>query len=405
MLSVAVVHRVSAREEYYEREIADDRELYYAGHDRPPAGDDGEPVGRWTGQGSAALGLSGSVDISGLREMWAGKRPGSRDQLRRMPVEGAVSALDLTFRPPKSVSVLFGLCVAATRAAVASAHDAAVDEALGYLEREACFVRRGHAGAVREPGGGLVVAAFQHHSSRAGDPLLHTHAVAANMAQGPDGRWTALDGRAVFGHTKTAGFLYQAALRARLNRELGVNWTAVLEGTAEVEGIPRDVIEHFSRRRAEIVEAMALQGAKSARAAQLATIRTRRAKQDVDAVRQREEWQARAAEFGFGREQIAQLLGREREAARPSRADVVREGQRLAGQTGLTRRASTFDRRDAIQHWASVYRGGAAVGEVEWLADRWLGSAMVREVEPGDLSAAMIIRRADGKVAPAYFGA
>src|SRR5207247_1743394 len=94
-----------------------------------------------------------------------------------------------------------------TRSAVSAAHDAAVDEALGYLEREACFVRRGHAGAVREPAGGFVVAAFQHHSSRAGDPLLHTHAVVANMAEGPDARWTALDGRALFGQAKTAGYL------------------------------------------------------------------------------------------------------------------------------------------------------------------------------------------------------
>ncbi len=405
MLSVAVVHRGGAREQYYEREIADDRELYYAGPEGASAGDDGEPVGRWTGQGAAGLGLSGEVDIDGLREMWEGRLPGSGHQLRRMPAAGAVSALDLTFRPPKSVSVIFGLADAEVRTAVASAHDGAVNDALGYLEREACIVRRGHAGAVREPGGGLVVAAFQHHSSRAGDPLLHTHAVAANMAQGPDGRWTALDGRALFGHAKTAGYLYQAALRDRLSEQLGVQWGEVRNGTAEVQGVPRELVDHFSRRRAEIREAMAVEGGKSARAAQLATVRTRRAKQDVDPARQREEWRSRAAEFGFGREQVGELLGRDRGAVRPSRAEVVEEGREMAGPMGLTRRASTFDRRDVIQQWAATHRAGATVGELEWLADHWIASSMVREVDPGELSVRSIIRRGDGKVAPSYFGA
>ena len=49
------------------------------------------------------------------------------------------------------------------------------------------FVRRGHNGAERLVGGGLVGAAFRHRTSRAGDPQVHTHVVVANAAQGPDG--------------------------------------------------------------------------------------------------------------------------------------------------------------------------------------------------------------------------
>ena len=44
-------------------------------------------------------------------------------------------------------------------------------------------------------GRGFVAAAFRHRSSRAGDPLLHTHVVVANATRAADGRWTALDGR------------------------------------------------------------------------------------------------------------------------------------------------------------------------------------------------------------------
>ncbi|MEO6651395.1 MAG: AAA family ATPase [Ilumatobacteraceae bacterium] len=44
---------------------------------------------------------------------------------------------------------------------------------------------------------GFVGAAYRHRTSRAGDPHLHWHVLVANLAQGIDGRWSALDGRAI----------------------------------------------------------------------------------------------------------------------------------------------------------------------------------------------------------------
>jgi conjugative relaxase-like TrwC/TraI family protein len=170
---------------------------------------------------------------------------------------------------------------------------------MGYLEREACWTRRGRAGAIRLPGQGFLAAAFRHRSSRAGDPLLHTHVVVANATQAADGRWTALDGRELYRHAKTAGYLYQATLRAELSRDLGLRWQAVERGTADVEGVPRRVNDHFSQRRAEILELMASRGATSARAAQVATLETRRRKgYGVPVDRLRAQWRARAAEHG-----------------------------------------------------------------------------------------------------------
>ncbi len=135
-----------------------------------------------------------------------------------------MAGFDLTFRAPKSVGVLFGIGEPEVVREIVQAHEAAVGEALGYLEREACVARRGHGGAVFVRGRGFVAAAFRHRSSRAGDPLLHTHVVVASATQGPDGRWTALDGRLLYRHAKTAGFLYQAALRAEITGRLGLEW-------------------------------------------------------------------------------------------------------------------------------------------------------------------------------------
>jgi len=68
------------------------------------------------------------------------------------------------------------------------------------------------------------------------------------------------DGRELYRHAKTAGYLYQAALRAELSFELGLRWQALERGSADLEGVPRWVIEHFSLRRAEILEPWARAG-------------------------------------------------------------------------------------------------------------------------------------------------
>lgn len=83
---------------------------------------------------------------------------------------------------------------------------------------------------------GLIGAAFTHFTSRAADPQVHTHLVIANMAEGADGRFTALHGTALFEHRRAAGYLYQAVLRHELHRRLGVGFDPVVKGSAEIAG-------------------------------------------------------------------------------------------------------------------------------------------------------------------------
>src|SRR5204863_1697862 len=126
---------------------------------------------------------------------------------------------------------LFGLAENDVSREVRAAHEAAVEAALDYRERQAAVARRGRGGVESVAGNGFVAAAFRHRTSRAGDPQLHTHVLVANMTRGPDERWTALDARHLYAHAKTAGYLYQAKLRAELVRSLGVEWTPVRNGT------------------------------------------------------------------------------------------------------------------------------------------------------------------------------
>ena len=88
--------------------------------------------------------------------------------------------------------------------------------------------------------------------------------------------------------------------RSVITRELGLEWEAVRNGYAEIKGVGRPVIEHFSQRRAEIVAALAERGVSSPAAAEVAAYRTREAKDyGVDADNQRADWLSRAEEFGL----------------------------------------------------------------------------------------------------------
>jgi conjugative relaxase-like TrwC/TraI family protein len=67
---------------------------------------------------------------------------------RRRP--DRLPGFDLTFSAPKSVSLLFALGDDDLAMTVRAAHDAAVTQAVGYLERQAGHARRGTDGAMRQ---------------------------------------------------------------------------------------------------------------------------------------------------------------------------------------------------------------------------------------------------------------
>src|SRR3954468_18882337 len=355
---------------YYEEAVARGREDYYAG--------EGEAPGQWIGAGAGALGLLGAVDDGQVGHLLAREDPASGVLLGRRITEGRVAGFDLTFKAPKSVGILFGIGEAEIARVLRECHEVAVDDAIGYLEREACRARRGKDGLVQVAGRGLVAAAFGHRTSRAGDPLLHTHVVVANRVQGPDGRWTALDARPIYRHGKTAGFVYQARLRQEVSERLGLEWGEVRKGAADLAGFSRELVEHFSQRRAEIVEELAQRGGSSLLAGPTAALATRKGKDyGVPIERLREEWRARAAEHGLDRQRCAELL-----SAAPKQLALLRDAPDLGE---LLTGASTFTRRDVVQAVASAHRAGVAAAVLEAEVDALLASDdVVRIAVPGD---------------------
>jgi Ti-type conjugative transfer relaxase TraA len=373
VLSIGKLTAGGRSERYYTQGVAKGREDYYAGH--------GEAPGHWAGSGWDGSESDREVTESELRGLLDGRHPQTDARLRRRRSARGVMGFDLTFSAPKSVSILFGVGDRDIATAVRDAHDAAVTDALGYLERAACRSRRSVNGRREVQGRGFLAAAFRHRTSRAGDPQMHTHVVVANATQAADGTWGALDGRLLYRHAKTAGYLYQAALRAQLAERLAVHWGPVHNGAAEIDGVPRTLIDHFSRRRVEVTQLMAERGERSPTAAQVATLQSRQPKgYSVPVDRLRQEWRARAAEHGFGQAELADVLERDKQSAVDQRF-LDRVAAALAGPRGVTREASVFDRRAVLQAWAAHHRCGAGSRRIEDLADRWLRQPGVVQLE------------------------
>ena len=105
---------------------------------------------------------------------------------------------------------------------------------------------------------GLTVATFRQTTSRADDPQVHTHAVISAKVQTDDGRWLALDARYLKRHQRMLGGLYQSVLRAELTHRYGVAWEPIVNGQAEIAGLPRELLEVFSKRAGQVDDALAV---------------------------------------------------------------------------------------------------------------------------------------------------
>jgi conjugative relaxase-like TrwC/TraI family protein len=384
-----------AQVDYYQQQVARGREDYYRGEAEAP--------GVWLGAGAAALGLQGKVESEQYQRVMAGEDPrtGKRLIARRGQTVTTrtgerewreLMGYDFTFSAPKSVSVLYAVGSSKLQQTLVEAHDEAVREALSYLEREACRVRRGSAsqGTIHpEKAVGFVAAGWRHRMSREQDPQLHTHCTAGNLALGADDRYTALDAHAAYQHAKTAGMVYQAHLRQAVRDRLPwARWGEVSEhGQAELEQIPGEVLREFSTRRQKMLEkerALAAAGvAVSDHQRDRIALATRKSKRLIDEQPWREAIIARAGEHGLRREDVERL---ERSGASQVPAhgiDVRQVADDLFSATGLTARQNTFHHRQVVGEVARRYGQGATVSQVLESAKQVLAAGRLAEVATG----------------------
>ncbi len=278
----------------------------------------------------------------------------------------ACAGFDVTFSPVKSVSTLWAVAPRPVSAAIEECHNAAVAEALAYIERQVLFSRRGANGVRQVEVTGLVGTAFTHRDSRAGDPDLHTHVAIANKVQTLDGAWLAIDGRPLYAGLTSVSEVYNSSLEAHLVQRLGVRFEEEphrdpsKRGIREIAGVPAVLREAWSTRRALIVAREADLAVKfqsdhgrpptpveALKLAQQATLETREAKHEPRTIdEQRTTWQTQA-ETVLGPHGITRMLRAVQAAGRVRRSDVgpewvVRTADQIVDTMGLHRASWTM---------------------------------------------------------------
>ena len=296
MLSISAPIKGAGRGNYY---LDLTRVDYYANTIEQP--------GQWFGHGTRKLALEGPVEREAFLNLLSGCAPMDRQPLVQNALDpDRQSGWDLTFSAPKSVSVLWAMAPEDTRLQIEQIHQQAVESALRYVEETAGITRRGKGGAIKEAAE-LVFATFQHGSSRAQDPQLHTHAVLINLGLRQDGTTGTLQTIRLFREKMVAGGLYQGALAGGLTQRLGLAIEPA-KVAFHVRGVPRELCREFSQRRRQIERAMKDRGHTGAVAAKVAALDTRTNKKPVSRRELFAEWHKLGEHWNWGPAQAAALL-------------------------------------------------------------------------------------------------
>lgn len=284
------------------------RDEYYVGGVDEPDATTGAGGGIWWSSGETIVAHGSAVDAEVFRDICAGLDPRTGDgpstaaSLVRGAGHGHRAGWDMTFSAPKGVSLLWAAGDEGQRGMIQTAHVQAVESALSFLEREGLVeVRLGAGGTQRERPTDLMVARFDHFTSREGDPNMHSHCVIMNCAGSADGKYRTLEPRTAYAWQKTVGAYYRMNLSERLH-EHGFSAREAGRGQFEVAGIDQHLIDRFSKRGAQIEAIVGDRADASGRQKEIANLSTRKGKDQVptgDALEAR--WNE---EFGVDRQHV-----------------------------------------------------------------------------------------------------
>ncbi|AIA31561.1 MobF family relaxase [Leptospirillum ferriphilum] len=337
-----------------EKQVGAVEDYYSQGSEATPS--------RWMGSAAEALDLSGPVDREDHIRTLQGFDPRTGEALVQKAGENRRYAIDLTFSAPKSVSIAWAVGNDEVKRGIEAAQDRAVEKTLAFIEEKMSLGRRGSAkeGTLTKERVKLLAAAYRHGSSRELDPQIHTHLMLQNLGLRADGTWGALNEKEIFEWKMALGAVYRAELAGEMVKELGFGIEADRE-YFRLAGIPPELEEEFSKRRAQIETALKEKGWAGGKAAEVAALDTRKGKDATDAEVLRDQWTKIAGEYGVTAESLQSLRSLEKESNHDSlsldRPELFRK---------LTALEAVFQEKDLFRAaGVACSQGGRGLGEVK----------------------------------------
>lgn len=322
---------------------------------------------QWLGRGAEELTLRGKVNEAAFRNLAAGKTPDGLHQLVSpkitrdkdgSQVENHRAGNDLTFSAPKSVSIGY----AAGSQELKEIWDRAVVNTMRYVEK--------HYSQYRTPqgvsaAGNIVAAKFDHVTSRALDPEVHSHVFLVNMVHAAGGEWQANEPKNIYTDKMAIGMLArQEAINLYLKAGYQVYFSDREQLLFEIRGVRKEEIEAFSKRRAAIVEKVSkwkeekrYPGASEAVLKQMAALDTRDPKRRVAQEDVRQAWDRGFAEAGTSALEVKARIDATRELAVQLSADKEASTVLKEASGFITDKEVVFDRAQLLQTAARISGG------------------------------------------------
>jgi len=236
MFTAVAQKNLADAEGYFDEHLAQN-DYYAAGEIRP---------GQWIGAGAERLGLKNAVTRDEFHALCENQNPNDDKRLTQRQEKANQRRVfyDFTCSAPKSVSVL---AVTMNDDRLVAAHEKATRVAFRELETFAATRVRKQGNQRDRTTGNLVAAAFTHTSSRALDPLLHTHLTVFNATfDETEKRWKALQAGGMYDAIRYGTAVYRNELAKRV-QQLGYRVRPAKHGF-EIEGVSDAVLKRFSKR-------------------------------------------------------------------------------------------------------------------------------------------------------------
>jgi conjugative relaxase-like TrwC/TraI family protein len=203
---------------------------------------------------------------------------------------------------------------------------------------------------------------FHHHFSRDGDPHSHAHVFMINQTRRKDGTIRAIENYPILKDQRWSG-QYQTNLWAAKLEERGIALVYNKDGSFEIAGVPRELIDHFSKSKQRISEeAEKLRekypNASEAKLKEWANLNTRPYKNRELTVpeQRRDVWRPEALSLGYTDEKIIQAQKEaQKERLAPSR-------EQMSPAELLDRGADIATRNESVVSRAEILTAAAKLG-------------------------------------------